>query len=449
MKSGYLIFLLSCLMLIAKPLMAATSIDELVEQVKKESLLQKKEDIEREQEFKDAHDKQSQMLSEAKALLEAEQKRSDALKAIYEQNEREINQQDVELKKKMGSLSEMHGIVRQIANDMDSIIDNSLVSAQIPHRDKIIDKLANSKILPDIKELENLWQVALQEMAETGKVVTFPAKIITNDGKELMQNVTRVGAFDLVSNGHFLRFLPESDHLIEPGRQPASRYQTMASELEQNKSGYVPFPIDPTRGSLLALLIQLPDLKTRISQGGPVGMIIIIIAIIALIIGVFRFYKLTIIENNVKSQMQNETPGDNPLGRIISVYKQNPDVDTETLGLKLDEAILKEMPVIQKGLRPISLFAEIALLLGLLGTVTGIIQTFQAITLYGTGDPRIMSGGISQALITTVMGLVTSIPLLLLHSFLTAKSNRLIHILDEKSAAYVAMLAESKHGSNV
>ena len=218
----------------------------------------------------------------------------------------------------------------------------------------------------------------------------------------------------------------------------------MAKELEEAESGIVPFPIDPTSGAMLALLIQVPDLMTRIAQGGPVGVLIIILGLIGLLIAIMRYIKLNRIDHEIKGQIDDKTPGDNPLGRIMAVYQNNPDVDTETLELKLDEAILKELPVLQRGLRIVSLLAEIALLLGLLGTVTGIIETFQSITLFGTGDPRVMSGGISQALVTTVMGLTTSIPLLLFHGFLSSKSNRLIHILDEKSAAFVAMLAEKR-----
>ena len=152
---------------------------------------------------------------------------------------------------------------------------------------------------------------------------------------------------------------------------------------------------------------------------------------------------LAMIDKKVQQQLNDEQPADNPLGRIMTIYRKNPDIDTETLGLKLDEAILKEMPALHRGLGTLALLAAIAPLLGLLGTVTGIIETFQSITLFGTGDPRTISGGISQALVTTVMGLVTAIPLLLLHSFLSTKSNRLVHILDEKSASFVAQLAES------
>ena len=419
------------------------TLDQLLEYVRQESQQEKKENADREEKFRQSLSQQQQLLNDAIADLEEERKRSESLKTIYEQNERKVSAQEGVLSQKMGSLGEMHGIVRQIANDLDAIIDTSLVSAHIRGRDDVIDKLADSKVLPEINELEELWHVALEEMVEAGKVVTFPAKIITNAGDEIQQDATRVGVFNVVSKGRFLRYLSESDHLIEPGRQPAERFQSMALDFENSKSGIVPFPVDPTRGAMLALLIQVPDLKSRIQQGGIIGYMIIAIGITGLLMSIIRYFRLNRIDRKVRLQIGDDNPGDNPLGRIMSVYKSNQDVDTETLGLKLDEAILKEMPELQKGLRIISLLAEIALLMGLLGTVTGIIETFQSITLFGTGDPRVMSGGISQALVTTVMGLLTSIPLLLLHSMLSSKSNRLIHILDEKSAAFVALLAES------
>ena len=193
---------------------------------------------------------------------------------------------------------------------------------------------------------------------------------------------------------------------------------------------------------MLALLVQVPDLKNRVEQGGLNGYVILIIGFIGVLLAIERLVVLFLTNKKVQKQLENDEPEDNPLGRIMIVYKNNPDTDAETLGLKLDEAILKEMPVLQRGLWTIALLAAVSPLLGLLATVTGIIETFQSITLYGTGDPRVMSGGISQALVTTVMGLLVAIPLLIFHGYLSSKSNALIQILDEKSMAYVALLAE-------
>lgn len=419
------------------------TLEQLLQKVRQESTLEKKVNIEREEKFRQAKESQEQLLKEALAILEKEEKRGTNLRRTYNLYENQIARQTYMLETRAGTLGELHGVVRQIAGDVDSIIDTSLVSAQKPDRDDITDALASSKRLPDIKELEQLWILVLDEMVESGKVVRFNTRFINSNGEEIEQQVTRIGTFNVVSNGRFLRYLPDSEKLVEPARQPSNRFQSMAIELEQSQSGVMPFPLDPTRGAMLALLVQVPDMKARIKQGGIVGLMIIFLALIGVIIALERFYILSGIDHKVIAQMNNKQPGENPLGRIMKVYLDNPDIDTDTLGLKLDEAILKEMPPLRKGLGILSLLAAIAPLLGLLGTVTGIIDTFQSITLFGTGDPRVMSGGISQALVTTVMGLVAAIPLLLLHSFLSTKSNRLIHILDEKSAAFVAQLSES------
>ncbi len=437
-----LIILYLCLFLTPVYAEEPNDLQSLLEQVQKERSKEKAVLTKRESEFKNARNKQKELLEAALKQYEAEEQRSESLRKNYDSYDLEIARQNAVLKEKMGALSELDGIVKQIAGDMDVIIDSSLVSAQKPDRDKILDVLASRKELPSLQELEDLWLLAMDEMVESGKVVTFPGKIVTAAGNEIEQNVTRIGVFNAVSAGRFLRNLPETGKLIEPGRQPGQRFLDMAQDLENADAGIHAFPIDPTRGAMLALLVQVPDLKNRIEQGGIVGYVIIFIGLIGVLISLERLIVLVTTGRKVQKQLKSKKPGNNPLGRIMAVYIKNPDVDTETLGLKLDEAILKEMPKIQRGLGALALLAAVSPLLGLLGTVTGIIETFQSITLYGTGDPRVMSGGISQALVTTVMGLLVAIPLLLFHSFLSAKSNTLIQILDEKSTAFVALLAE-------
>lgn len=443
-----LIFL--SLFLFLAPISAAepNDLQSLLEQVKKERSQEKEVLAKRELKFKSAHSKQKGLLAIALEQLAKEEALSSSLRKSYDTYDLEIARQNAVLKEKMGALGELDGIVKQIAGDLDVIIDTSLVSAQKPNRDEILDVLSNRKELPSLEELEELWILAMDEMVESGKIVTFPGKIVTAAGNEIEQNVTRIGVFNAVSAGRFLRNLPETGKLIEPGRQPGQRFLDMAQNIETNSSGIHAFPIDPTRGAMLALLVQVPDLKNRIEQGGLVGYVIIFIGLIGVLISLERLILLVTTGRKVKKQLKSKKPDDNPLGRIMQVYVKNPDVDTETLGLKLDEAILKEMPKIQRGLGALALLAAVSPLLGLLGTVTGIIETFQSITLYGTGDPRVMSGGISQALVTTVMGLLVAIPLLLSHSFLSSKSNALIHILDEKSIAFVALLAEKNRTKN-
>ncbi len=423
----------------------AAPLDELLERVKQERSLEKQENAAREKMFHEQRDQQQSLLQKAKQKLIAEESRGEKLKLFYANNEQSIRDARRVLDQNLGQLGELHGVVRQIAGDLRGVINASLISAQFRGRSDLAEILANSKEMPSISQIEELWHLQLQEMVESGRVVTFPATVITGDGDEIQTSVTRIGPFTATTEGRFLRYLADTSKMVEPRRQPPLRFQQMALQLEQAEQGPVLMAVDPTRGAMLALLINAPDLGERIRQGGVIGYIILGLGVIGLLIALERFISLTILAGRVRRQRKSPEPNlKNPLGRILNVYSENPDVDAETLGLKLDEAILKELPRVQRGLGTLSVLAAISPLLGLLGTVTGIIETFQAITLYGTGDPRMMSGGISQALVTTVQGLVVAIPLLLLHSFLASKSSQIVQTLDEQSAALVAHLAERK-----
>ncbi|MGB1800945.1 MAG: MotA/TolQ/ExbB proton channel family protein, partial [Gammaproteobacteria bacterium] len=265
--------ILASLFLFISPLYAAepTSLQELLEQVKQDRVQENKELAKREIKFKNALSKQKQLLEAALKKLQKDEKTSETLKNNYAAYEKRLSEQNKILKDKMGTLGELDGVVRQIAGDLNSVIDLSLVSAQKPGRDEILEVFADRKELPSIEELEELWLLAMDEMVESGKVVKFKGKIVTAAGNEVEQDVTRVGVFNAVSQGHFLRNLPETGKLIEPGRQPSQHYQNMALELENNGTGIHPFPIDPTSGAMLALLVQEPTLKERILQGGFVG----------------------------------------------------------------------------------------------------------------------------------------------------------------------------------
>ena len=438
-------FLLLVLLLVICPLryaLAQQTLSDLYDQVKKQRLMESEDYAIREKRFLEQKNAQQKLYDDAEKALKLEEQRSAQYKDVFDRNEDVINKQNDILKERSSDIGELHGVARQFAADLNGIQKSSLITAQYPDHTTLTEKLAASKELPSIKELEDLWMLALNEVAESGKVVKFQAPIITQSGKEEQRDVTRIGTFDAFADNMFLRYLPETGRFMFPGRQPSARYLSTVADIKLNSTEFLPVPIDPTRGSVLDTLIQIPDTLTRIKQGGVIGYIIIAIGIIGLLIAFERFIVLSFTQRKVNRQLNSKTPGKNPLGRIMQVYDNNPDVDTETLELKLDEAILKEIPIIERGLPALSLLAAIAPLLGLLGTVVGIIYTFQSITLYGTGDPRAMSGGISTALVTTVEGLAVAIPMLLCHSFLTSKSNKLVNILDEKSKAFVALLAE-------
>jgi biopolymer transport protein ExbB len=215
--------------------------------------------------------------------------------------------------------------------------------------------------------------------------------------------------------------------------------------LDGDAGELVAAPVDPSRGAILNLFLQMPTLMERINQGGIVGYIIILLGFVGVGIAVERITRLTLTWRAVKDQLASgQASGDTPLGRVWAAYQSNNSADVETLELKLDDAILKEMPALEKHLSLLKLLSGVAPLMGLLGTVTGMILTFQAITLFGTGDPKLMAGGISQALITTVLGLVVAIPILLLHSVAATRSREIVQILEEQATGMIAAHAEKQ-----
>lgn len=445
---------LLCLLTLSLPVFAAdkpANLDELLQQVKRERVLEQQQNQVREAEFAKAHDQQASLLAQAKQELADQEKRTQQLNTIFNEQEQRLAEQQSLLDDKSGSLGELFGTVRQVANDSRAVLESSMTNVQHPERVDFLNELSDSKQQPTIEELRQLWLTLQEEMTASGKVEKFTTPIITTTGDVEDKQVTRIGVFTAFTDGIFLRYLPETGNLVELARQPVDRFRKVVAEFEDAQPGeLLPTVIDPTRGAIMALLVQTPTLKERIEQGGWIGYIILVLGAIGLIIALIQFLSLTKDGHGIaKQQKQKEVSQKNPLGRILSVYNDRLAHDVETLSLKLDEAILREMPKLERGLITLAILAAVAPMLGLLGTVSGMIETFQSITLFGTGDPKLMSGGISQALVTTELGLAVAIPLLLIHSGLSSKSNRLVQILDEESAAIVARNAEKQHDQSV
>lgn len=432
----------------------AQTLQELLQQVERAASEEARIDQQRLQEFRQQRAQQQQLLAEARAELRAQEQRSDRLNAEFDENERELAELSTTLNERMGNLGELFGVVRQVAGDMRSTLNDSMVSAQFPGRTQLYANLAerSDTELPSVDELRSMWTGMVREIAESGSVVEFNSDVINADGQvEQNRNVVRVGVFNAVSDGNFLQWDSSQNLLLELPRQPAGRFQSMAQDLQEASPGTIQeMAVDFTRGDILAQVVRSPTLRERVRQAGPVGAVIIVIGIIGLLFALWKGVMLMIRGSAIKRQIKkSEADKGNALGRVLSVYEDSPNADVETLELKLDEAILRETAPLEAGLPFIKVLYVVAPLLGLLGTVVGMIQTFQQITLFGTGDPRMMAGGISMALLTTVLGLVVAIPLTVIHSVLQTRSRALIQILEEQAAGIIARIAEQSHGRSL
>lgn len=431
----------------------AKSLDQLLEFVKQGQATEAKENRAREARFRNAKNRQVQMLADAKKLRAQEEARSARLEKTFEQNEIKVADKQKQLKDRLGALTELFGHLTSTAGDLRTNLDNSLVSAQYPGRqaflEELIAKMSGAEKLPSIEEIERLWYELQREMTESGRIASFTAEVSEPGGEKSQQNVIRIGAFNLITGDG--RYLSLKDGVLEVlPRQPEGKYLGWASDVSSNTSGFVPFgadPTGPTGGSFLSALINSPTLGERFEQGGTIGRAIAIVGAFAFILAIWRLLVLSVLNSKIRSQLKSgKANANNPLGRVLMVHEENPTMDTETLELKLSEAVLRETPKIEFGLNLLKIIAAVAPLMGLLGTVTGMIITFQAITIFGAGDPKAMAGGISGALVTTVLGLLVAIPTVLLHTVTNGQARKILHVLDEQATGIIAEHTEAKLG---
>ncbi len=424
----------------------ANQLDDLLKQVKAERVSEAKLDKKREAEFKSARADKQALLNKAKKELANQNARNKRLTKEYAANEITLAQKEVELDNATGTLGEMFGVSRAAAAGAYGQIATSIVSAEFSGRGEALNRIANAKEIPALEDLEELWFALQTEMTQSGKVSKFTAEVTNLDGSKSTETITRLGTFNLVSNNGYLTYNDEVGQVQPLPKQPAGYIAETASGFFNSTSGYTGVFLDPSRGGILSLETRKKTLEEFFHEGKEVGYAITVLLIFGCLIALERLIVLGGMSSKIKAQEKNiDTPNDNnPLGRLLKIYHENKSVDAETLELKLDEGILRETPKVDRGVNLIKMFAAIAPLMGLLGTVIGMIMTFQTITLFGTGDPKIMAGNISLALVTTALGLICALPLILIHSVIAGKAKSVLQKLDEQSAGLIAAIAEKE-----
>lgn len=418
----------------------AVSIDSLLQDVRKGRLRDETEYQQREQAFMERSAEQDALIAQANAKIAQLEARSAELETVFNENELRVEEKRAQRDQRLGSLKELFGHLTGGAGDLRARINQSITSSQIAGRDELlgalIKKMNDDTELPTVEEIESLWFELHREMTETGRIVKYTTTVGTQDDRE----VVRVGVFNLVSEGEYLTYDGDTATTSVLPRQPAA-YTAGAATLQSTDSGFAPLGVDPTGssgGGYLRALINNPTIAERWHQGKLVGYVITVVGVFGLLIAAWRFIALAAMANKVRAQRKAPARDDNPLGRVIAVGEKHANDDIETLEVKLGEAIIKERPGIQMGIPLIKIIAMVAPLMGLLGTVTGMIVVFQAITIYGAGDPKAMAGGISSALVTTVLGLIVAIPMLLCHTLLQGRARSIMQVIEEQTAGIVA-----------
>ena len=432
-------------------LVPADTITDLLDLVEQDRVAESQDYRRRIREFQQNVNRRQQLVNLVKERVATEEATNTRLTEVFEANAAVIREKAEILRERRGNLNELFGTVQGVAGDFLSTFEDSLITAQYPDRtaamEDFIEKAGSTTEQVNIEEMERFWFLMMQEITESGRVVTYADEVALPDGGTVERVITRIGTYNSASDGEYLRYTGEVGHLQVLPRQPDSDVMASARRLQDATSGFTRTGIDPTGGvggQVMANLVNFPTVYEQVrDNAGVIGFIIIIVGVIGILLAILRLLALMFTSVKVRRQLRSDrATGNNPLGRVLLVAEENPQADTETLELKLGEAILQEMPSLESMLTIIKMIATIAPLGGLLGTVTGMIQVFQQITVYGAGDPTIMAGGISQALMTTVLGIVVAIPTIFMHTVVKSRSDNIIHILEEQATGMIAEKAE-------
>ncbi|HGE6064570.1 TPA: MotA/TolQ/ExbB proton channel family protein [Vibrio cholerae] len=427
----------------------ANASNSLVQQATQEKTQQQQHNQQREAGFVQT----AQELQAAKAELLAErnrlQKEADQLSSQFSDNENTLARLEETLRLETGSLGEMFGVVRQNAKELQSELDQSVTGVEPRAHQQSIDDVVAAKTLPSMAQLRGLWQAMSEEIRASGQVKTTEIQWLNGQGETQTVPALRLGSLGLISEQGYVKW--------DNARQQALSYQQLPSDFPTFShirtlvdGDVVTMKVDPSRGVLLEQLALTPTLSQRLQAGGVIGNVILVLLGVGLIIALYRGAILATLRQKIKAQLKNpEQPGNNPLGRILAVYNKEQQRSVEALELRLLEAVVDEQNHLETGLSMLKLLAALAPMLGLLGTVTGMIETFQVITQFGNGDPKVMAGGISMALVTTVEGLIAAIPLLLAHNILSAQAEAIRNILEKQGIGLVAQQAERDCGAAV
>ena len=443
----YLIFLISPFFLLAQEDTSAegelpaplSKIEQLILDIESEI------DIEKRFDFSRSNSKEKQLADlkrihkKVKSDLDAAEDLSQRLISEFDENEKTLSELEEKLTLKLGNLGEMFGVVKQVSGQTRGEFKNSITNIDNPNRDLFLKNLAESKKLPDLEDISGLWVELLKEIRNAETIKTFTTEVLSADGDNSELEVLRIGTFSITQDGNFLKHLIDTNQVEFLPSQPSGVNKRKLRRLQDSSEGVYEVDIDPTRGAILDKLIQKKTFFQRIADGGFVGYVIILLGLGGVALASERIY---VLRNTLDSIREQENSADilqnNLLGSLLQTAKENINESLDSLELILDEKIQSITPTIEIRVKAIKLIATVAPLLGLLGTVIGMIETFQAITLFGTGDPKLMAGGISQALVTTMLGLIVAAPLLFMHSYAENYSKSIISFLEEKASGIVA-----------
>ena len=444
-------YLLTFVVWAALPTQAAVSLDEIAQKATAVRAGEAKLNAQREASFQQAFNQQQQLLNAVASQRASLDATTASLSARFDANEKRVVELQKLLTEHQGNLGELFGVTRQVAGDAVGELRQSLIASQFlvaadkEDREAFLTRIASAKALPSIVELERLWLELQREMTASGQVTRFQAPLRVQEGEPAQaREVLRVGPFTASSGDQFLAWLPSEKVFVPYQRQPAGALREVAAALATatGDDTYFEGLVDPARGALLGMVVERPNWLERVKVGGMIGYLTITLGLIGVAVWLGQLIYLISVRAAVAWQLRNiaRPSARNPLGRVLAALARDSGaaLPADMAELHISAAVLREVPKLERFQGFLRLAVAAGPLLGLIGTVIGMIITFQTITASGASDPKLVAHGIGQAMIATVLGLGIAIPLLFANSLLAALSRAIIQILDEHGEGLLA-----------
>lgn len=367
-------------------------------------------------------------------------KRADSLASRLQQ----LRERETRLRRELEkSQAQMQKIESSVRNNVLQLFAGQNIQPALIENPKWLKRLELMSIperFPPMADVSFLMDSLLNTIAQSDKIVTtdFKTPVLLRDGTESSSKIMRIGAFQ----GMFISekdsgYLIVNNEANLPQCAPYVAEKDEAGVLKAAMNGSGLVPLDISGGKILVNPPEKENLFHRLKRGGMFLWPIFIMGVL----GVFLIIERSIVLSRIRllgKQHKDCNTTNSPAARIVEKMSQAREGDAETADRLLEEAILAELPPLERFLQTLRVFAATSPLLGLLGTVSGIIHTFRVITAHGNGDPALLSGGISEALLTTEMGLIVAVPLLLSHHFLSRRKNTIVLDMETAGAAYIA-----------
>ena len=397
------------------------------------------------------------------SVLETELRRLDEQQDSARRNRERLQEQ---WSREEIAFRELSGNIRVAARDLESLLRSSPLTATKPERLTHVSAILQEGYFPDLEDIGRLADAALDEFLRTGQITVRRGDFGGRDGRDVTGDIIHFGRFTTAFRGDdelgFLLWNPESQRLVAMSVPVQSRIRNRLADYLAGDSGQV--PIDLSGGSALRQIARKPTLLEQLEQGGAIVYPLLVLAVVALLVVVWKLLHLQRVHANTDRIMvpinEEASRGNwqrcaelvndavcrrSPVARVVRAGLDVRHESREIQESVLQEAMLHELPLLQRGLAMLAVFAAVAPLLGLLGTVTGMIETFRVITLHGTGDPKLMSGGISEALVTTEVGLAIAIPVMLCHTWLKRRVDHVVGDMEEQ-AVHLVNTIDRDHG---